>query len=73
MISLYVIIHYDESMKEYLIEGCTFSSMTAKVFPIKRRMNLQRMKEVTSENYTRKQKKGLQQFTSPTQLDLVER
>jgi len=43
--ALYVIVHYDGSMKKCLIEGCTFSSMTPKVVAIKRGMTLQRMKE----------------------------
>jgi len=46
MTSLYVIVHYDGSMKEWLIERCTFGSMTPKVVAIKRGMTLQSMKEV---------------------------
>jgi len=45
MASLYVIVHYDGSMKECLVEGCTFSFMIPKVVAIKRGMTLQRMKE----------------------------
>ena len=43
MTSLYVIVYYDGSMKECIIERCTFSSITPKFVVIKRGMTLQRM------------------------------
>ena len=70
MTSLYVIVHYDGSMKECHIEGCTFSSMTPKVVVIKRGMTLQRMKEVMIEKLHRKAEERVTtfHFSYPTRL-----
>jgi len=70
MASLYVIVHYDESMNECPIEGVTFTSRAPKVVALKRGITLERMKEAILRKLYREaqERVATMHFRYPTRL-----
>jgi len=70
MAFVYIIVHYDGSMNECLIEGVTFISRVPKVVALKSGITLERMKEVILRKLHREaqERVATMHFRYPTRL-----